>query len=46
MRKISPASVPPAPRAVFHWFGPGVVMAASGIGASDIVAATVGGWIE
>ncbi len=43
MRKILPASVPPAPRPVFHWFGPGVVMAASGIGASDIVSATVGG---
>jgi Mn2+/Fe2+ NRAMP family transporter len=26
----------------FGWLGPGVIMAASGIGASDIVAATVG----
>lgn len=27
----------------FGWLGPGVIMAASGIGASDVVAATVGG---
>ena len=33
----------PAPRPTFGWLGPGVVMAASGIGASDIVCATVGG---
>lgn len=30
-------------RASVHWFGPGLIMAASGIGASDIIAATVGG---
>lgn len=35
------ANVPP--RSAFGWVGPGVIMAASGIGASDIVAATVGG---
>jgi Mn2+/Fe2+ NRAMP family transporter len=30
-------------RRTFGWRGPGVIMAASGIGASDIVSATVGG---
>src|SRR5688572_17958653 len=30
-------------RPAFGWVGPGVVMAASGIGASDIISATVGG---
>ncbi len=37
---------PPRPAQVrggLGWIGPGVIMAASGIGASDIVAATVGG---
>jgi Mn2+/Fe2+ NRAMP family transporter len=38
-----PPSDPAAPRPSFAWLGPGVVMAASGIGASDIVCATVGG---
>ena len=33
----------PPPRSAFGWVGPGVIMAASGIGASDIVSATVGG---
>ena len=28
------------------WFGPGLIMAASGIGASDIITATVGGAIH
>ena len=37
----SPGRLPPRPP--FGWLGPGVVMATSGIGASDIVAATVGG---
>ena len=27
----------------FGWLGPGLIMAASGIGASDVVSATVGG---
>ena len=31
------------PPAAQRWIGPGLIMAASGIGASDIVAATVGG---
>lgn len=37
-----PLSSSTQPRS-FGWLGPGVIMAASGIGASDIVAATVGG---
>lgn len=32
-----------APPAKLQWLGPGVIMAASGIGASDIIAATVAG---
>lgn len=32
-----------APKNAPRWIGPGLIMAASGIGASDIVAATVGG---
>ena len=39
----SPIPTPPAPRPVFRWFGPGIIMATSGIGASDIITATVGG---
>src|SRR6188474_1774904 len=39
----SPPTSTATPRPPFKWFGPGVVMAASGIGASDIVCATVGG---
>ena len=39
----SPASHHLTPRPSFGWLGPGVIMATSGIGASDIVAATVGG---
>ena len=31
------------PRPPFGWLGPGVIMATSGIGASDIVSAMVGG---
>ena len=38
-----PDSSPSARRPPFGWLGPGVIMATSGIGASDIVAATVGG---
>jgi len=34
---------PPVRRKSFGWAGPGLIMAASGIGASDIVSATVGG---
>jgi len=34
---------PPKRRRSFGWAGPGLIMAASGIGASDIVSATVGG---
>jgi Mn2+/Fe2+ NRAMP family transporter len=37
---------PPAPlkrHARMQWFGPGLIMAVSGIGASDIISATVGG---
>lgn len=30
-------------RSAFRWLGPGLIMAAAGIGASDIVSATVGG---
>ena len=30
-------------RPAFRWFGPGIIMATSGIGASDIITATVGG---
>ena len=37
------SSPPPLPRRTFGWLGPGVIMAASGIGASDIVCGTVGG---
>lgn len=33
----------PARKGSFGWAGPGLIMAASGIGASDIVSATVGG---
>jgi Mn2+/Fe2+ NRAMP family transporter len=43
MRRTLPTSGPPSPTPGFRWFGPGVIMAASGIGASDIVTATVGG---
>ena len=28
---------------MFRWFGSGIIMAASGIGASDIITATVAG---
>jgi Mn2+/Fe2+ NRAMP family transporter len=46
MRGIEAMNAPlissPKPQS-FGWLGPGVIMAASGIGASDIVAATVGG---
>jgi Mn2+/Fe2+ NRAMP family transporter len=38
-----PTSLPSAPRLGFRWFGPGIIMATSGIGASDIITATVGG---
>lgn len=38
-----PASNGCAPRQNFGWLGPGVMMATSGIGASDILTATVGG---
>ena len=38
-----PPTAPPAPRSPFKWFGPGIIMATSGIGASDIITATVGG---
>ena len=41
--KSSPSSDSPASRPAFGWLGPGAIMAASGIGASDIVCATVGG---
>ncbi len=34
---------PPAGKQPFKWFGPGIIMAASGIGASDIITATAGG---
>jgi len=34
---------PLAPRPVLWWFGPVIIMATSGIGASDIITATVGG---
>ena len=36
-------SPPPSSPPAFRWFGPGIIMAASGIGASDIITATVGG---
>ena len=38
-------AVPPEPtkRLKIQWAGPGVIMAVSGIGASDVIAATVGG---
>ncbi len=39
----SPNSQQRATAPAFHWFGPGILMAASGIGASDIITATVGG---
>ena len=40
--------IPPTPltstaQPGFRWFGPGIIMATSGIGASDIITATVGG---
>lgn len=38
-----PISPPLAPRPAFRWFGPGIIMATSGIGASDIITATVSG---
>jgi len=38
-----PAAEPAPPPRAPRWIGPGLIMAASGIGASDIVAATVGG---
>ncbi len=43
MRRSLPISPPPPATGGFRWPGPGVVMAASGIGASDMVSATVGG---
>ena len=45
MRAESGANEAPTPNArpKFQWLGPGVIMAASGIGASDIIAATVAG---
>ncbi|MES2440537.1 MAG: Nramp family divalent metal transporter [Verrucomicrobiota bacterium] len=39
----SPSPGKPASRVRLGWVGPGVIMATSGIGASDIVSATVGG---
>ncbi len=39
----SPSSIRRTAQPPFGWLGPGVIMATSGIGASDIVAATVGG---
>ncbi len=40
----NPSIPTPVPvRPVFRWFGPGIIMATSGIGASDIITATVGG---
>jgi Mn2+/Fe2+ NRAMP family transporter len=39
----SPTSQLTTPRPSFTWFGPGIIMATSGIGASDIITATVGG---
>ena len=42
MQESFPPSLAPT-RPVFRWFGPGIVMATSGIGASDIITATVGG---
>ena len=38
-----PSPSPHAPRPPFKWFGPGIIMATSGIGASDIITGTVGG---
>lgn len=35
--------LPPARKPRFNWIGPGLIMAVSGIGASDIISATVGG---
>src|SRR5688572_15780440 len=39
----SPTSTSSSSSPAFRWFGPGIIMAASGIGASDIITATVGG---
>ena len=38
-----PLCSPPRLHPSFKWFGPGIIMATSGIGASDIITATVGG---
>ncbi|MDB6149442.1 MAG: hypothetical protein JWQ44_890 [Chthoniobacter sp.] len=38
-----PSLNPSKSRETFKWFGPGIIMATSGIGASDIITATVGG---
>ncbi len=40
---LLPAPLTPTPIRSARWIGPGLIMAASGIGASDIISATVGG---
>ena len=36
-------TIEPEHKLKIRWAGPGVIMAVSGIGASDVIAATVGG---